>query len=120
MFHVIEEAYVQWGLLTLVAIGAVMWGWRWLRGEMKRRAEQALLASVVDHFIHDRVRNDRKLFERDRLYATFAFLLFDFPFALSRGLGRALFKDYELLASWRSTPFNLAHKRAFRALFQVV
>jgi hypothetical protein len=46
---------------------------------MKRRADQALLASVVDHFIHDRVRNDKKHFERDRLYVfsslAFLFLL---------------------------------------------
>ena len=55
---------------VLMGVMLVLWIGVWMKREWKRRGEQAMLAHVVDHFIHDRVRNDLSHFERDRLYVS--------------------------------------------------
>ena len=97
MFHELLALPWLWTVSVLVGVSSLVWFGIWLRKELKRRADRALLAAVVDHYIHDRVRNEYKYFERDRTYViyhhssiTYSFFALIYPPILTlwaRGVG---------------------------------
>lgn len=60
--------YAAWITAGIVLATTLCFSLIKLRSEMKRRAAQALLAAVVDHYIHDRVRPEKGKFDRDITY----------------------------------------------------